>query len=69
MPRFTSKDGNVSIETSNAREIVALRRDGFKETVARTAEVREQDTESPAATVPAPKAPAPKVDKAKSGEK
>lgn len=63
MPRFTSKDGKVSIETSNAREIVNLRRDGFKESVARTAEVRKADTEHPAATVPAPKAPKASADK------
>lgn len=57
MPRFTSKDGKTVIETSNPREIVNLRRDGFKETVARTKAVREEDTDSPANVAPAIKAP------------
>lgn len=58
-PRFEHTDKNVTpIETSNAREIAELRRDGgWKEVTAKSADVREADTNSPAAVVPAPKAP------------
>jgi hypothetical protein len=44
MPRFISKDGKHAVETSVATEAAELRRDGFKEEKARTAEVREADT-------------------------
>lgn len=49
MPRF-EKDGLV-IETSVARESASLRQQGFKESAARTAEVKKTDA-----------APAPKLD-------
>lgn len=49
MPRFT-KDG-LTIETAVATEAAELRRDGFVEEKARTADVREAD----AAKADAPK--------------
>jgi hypothetical protein len=44
MPRFT-KDG-LTIETAVPREAAELRRDGFAEHKARTAEVNAADAES-----------------------
>lgn len=41
MPRFT-KDG-LTIETAVPREAAELRRDGFKEQAAKTAEVKQAD--------------------------
>lgn len=42
MPRFTNKDGLV-IETAVPSEAAELRRDGFTEQKARTADVKEAD--------------------------
>lgn len=50
MPRFTSKDGNLTVETAVPSEIAELRRDGFKEQSARTKAVKEADAGSVAAT-------------------
>lgn len=52
MPRYTSKDGKQTIETSSAREGVNLRAQGFTESKARTAQVRQTDAadEKPAPT-------------------
>lgn len=44
MPRFT-KDG-LTIETAVPREAAELRRDGFTEQKARTAEVKAADAET-----------------------
>lgn len=43
MPRFTSPDGNLTIETAIPREAAELRRDGFKEEKARTKAVKEAE--------------------------
>ncbi|WP_324644153.1 hypothetical protein [Pseudarthrobacter sp. LT1] len=43
MPRFISPDGNLTIETAVPTEAAELRRDGFTEQKARTAEVKEAD--------------------------
>ena len=51
MPRFVSKDGSHVIETAVPTEAAELRRDGFTEQKARTAEVKEAD----AAKAEAPK--------------
>jgi hypothetical protein len=62
MPRFTKDD--VTVETSNAREASQLRRDGFKESKARTAAVRENDAAKPDLAQAAPaKTDAPKSTK------
>lgn len=63
MPRF-EKDGVAPVETSNTREAVQLRAQGFTEFNARTKEVRAADaavaaTASPAADKPTANAPAP----------
>jgi len=44
MPRFTKDD--VTIETASPREAVRLRSQGFKETKARTVEVRKADAQA-----------------------
>lgn len=43
MPRFISKDGKHTVETSVPTEAADLRRDGFVEQKAKTAAVRESD--------------------------
>lgn len=43
MPRF-EKDG-ITVETSIPREAARLRAEGFKETKARTAEVKKADSQ------------------------
>jgi len=56
MPRF-EKDGLAPVETSNAREAVQLRAQGFTEFKARTKEVRAADAANAAtAAQPADKA-------------
>jgi hypothetical protein len=62
-PRFEHTNKDITpIETDNPREIIDLRRDGWKESVARTAEGREADLNTETNMVPAPKAPkAPKA--------
>jgi len=52
MPRFTSPDGNHTVETAVATEAAELRRDGYSEQKARTAEVKEADAAK--ADAPAP---------------
>jgi hypothetical protein len=46
MPRFTSPDGNVTVETAVATEAAELRAQGFKEEKARTAEVKAADSKT-----------------------
>ncbi|MBT8162794.1 MULTISPECIES: hypothetical protein [Arthrobacter] len=48
MPRFVSKDGKHTVETSVATEAAELRRDGYTEQKAKTAAVRETDAENAA---------------------
>lgn len=59
MPRFVSKDGKHSIETSNPVERVSLLRQGYREQKARTAAVKQADQaqakDSKATNVPASK--------------
>lgn len=43
MPRFVSKDGKHTIETSNPTEAVSLRTQGYREQKARTQVVRQAD--------------------------
>lgn len=43
MPRFTSKDGQHTVETAVATEGAELRAQGYVEQKARTAEVKEAD--------------------------
>ncbi|AHB31623.1 hypothetical protein ArV2_gp12 [Arthrobacter phage vB_ArS-ArV2] len=43
MPRFTSKDGTVTVETAVPREAAELRAQGFTEQKAKTAAVKEAD--------------------------
>src|SRR5690625_1098147 len=46
MPRFVSKDGKHSIETSNPVERVSLLRQGYTEQKARTKAVRQADQQA-----------------------
>lgn len=46
MPRFTSPDGETTIETAIPREAAQLRAAGFKETKARTADVKAADADT-----------------------
>lgn len=50
MPRFTSKDGQTTVETSVPREAAELRAHGFAEQKAKTAAVKESDAAKPATT-------------------
>lgn len=49
MPRFTSKDGKLTVETAIPAEAARLRAEGFREQKAKTAEVREADAAKPEA--------------------
>ena len=53
MPRFTSPDGNHTVETAVATEAAELRRDGYSEQKARTAEVKEADAATADTSKPA----------------
>lgn len=55
MPRFTKGDGDgqVVVETSNAREAATLRASGFVESKARTAAVRAADDAASGDAAPA----------------
>lgn len=43
MPRFTSKDGNHTVETAVPTEAAELRRDGYTEQKVRTSDVKAAD--------------------------
>ena len=52
MPRFTSPDGQHTVETAVATEAAELRRDGYSEQKARTADVKEADAAKADAPTP-----------------
>lgn len=64
MPRFTSRDGKLTIETAVPREAAELRAQGFKETKARTKDVKAAEAAAPVTTAAAvaTSSPAPKAD-------
>lgn len=53
-PRFTSPDGELTIETAIPSEAASLRNQGFTEEKARTKAVQQAEKEQ-AASAPAPK--------------
>lgn len=63
MPRFTSKDGSVVIETSLPTEAAELRSQGFTESKARTAATKAADAEAPNPAESAKSGEAPKSTK------